>query len=635
MPPRRLIALSITIIVILALVGPTMAGDPAVSPQPPLVGAFALDEILVGLNPEAAPPTSTALQSAAAIFQTSGLEPLARRYGVRSIEPLFPGLSGRDLAAQTYGLNRIYKVTVTQGVDIIEMVREFDRHPAVEFAELNRIYRALWTPNDPSFKEQWGLHNTGQSSGRSDADIDTPEAWDYTLGSSNVTIAIVDTGVDYNHPDLEGGRVRTDIDEDFVNGDDDAMDDHGHGTYCAGIAAATTNNGKGMAGVCPNCRILPVKVLDSEGSGTSDQVAQGIQYAADAGARIISMSLGFPSDCGCSETVARTINYAFEKGSLLIAASGNDSDKERSSYPSSSPRVMAVGASDRWDKEAGFSNFDTALDIFAPGVDIYSLDRGGGYRTEDGTSAATPFVAGAAGLLLSYRPHLSNVQLWWQLKQTADPFPASGSVSAPAPLVARPSAPLASHRVYLPILERFQDTRGRLNIASALRANWGGQMSAPVDGCTGEPACEPGCAAEISLAGSASGFDDLQLLRQFRAHVLASGASGRNWVEMYERNTLELVLLLARDAELRSEARAALNLWLPLVDAIISDNNAATATIRPEHAAALQAFVARLHNRASPAFRQDLLVSARAADLTSDYVSRDVREWYAAAIKIH
>jgi len=237
----------------------------------------------------------------------------------------------------------------------------------------------------------------------------------------------VDTGVDYNHPDLRGGRVRTDIDRDFVNNDEDAMDDHGHGTFVAGIAAANTNNAQGIAGVCPGCQVLPIKVLTKDGRGSADGVARGIQYAAQAGAKIISMSLGTPSKCGCSQTIARAINYAFDRGSLLIAASGNDGDKQRISYPASSPRVMSVGASDHNDQEASFSNRNSYLDIVAPGKDIYSLKSGGGYVTESGTSASTPFVSGVAGLIWSVNPQLSNVQVWWRLYHSADDFPARRS----------------------------------------------------------------------------------------------------------------------------------------------------------------------------------------------------------------
>jgi Subtilisin-like serine proteases len=323
------------------------------------------------------------------------------------------------------------------------------------------------------------LNNTGQTGGRADADIDAPEAWDITTGSSSVLIAVIDTGVDYNHPDLRGGRVRTDIDRDFVNNDEDAMDDHGHGTFVAGIAAASANNELGIAGVCPGCQMLPIKVLTKDGKGSADGVARGIQYAAQAGARIISMSLGVPSKCGCSQTIARAINYAFERGSLLIAASGNDGDKQRISYPASSPRVMSVGASDHNDQEASFSNRNSYLDIVAPGKDIYSLKSGGGYVTESGTSAATPFVSGAAGLIWSVNPQLSNVQVWWRLYHSADDFPAQRSAqtieTAPTPEITVDPARVV-FRVYLPAMSRSRVTFGRLNARQALEISGSGQM---------------------------------------------------------------------------------------------------------------------------------------------------------------
>ncbi|MBC7262027.1 MAG: peptidase S8, partial [Chloroflexi bacterium] len=407
-----------------------------------LEGSFVPNEVLIGLRPEfiaqvsarGFKPTRTGVVS---------LDRLNSKYAVQRISPVFTSLNSADPIAMKFGLAGVFKLTVPMGTDIFAMIAEYQGDPAIIYAEPNRIYAISDFPNDPDFTKQWALHNTGQTGGRPDADIDAPEAWDVEKGKPTILIAIVDTGVDYNHPDLSGGRVRTDIDRDFVNNDDDAMDDHGHGTFCAGIAAANTNDARGIAGVCQGCRILPVKVLNSEGKGTAETVAQGIQYAAQVGAQIISMSLGYESDCGCSQTIARVINYAFEHGSLLIAASGNDYDKNRTSYPASSPRVMAVGATDHNDSETDFSNHDSYLDILAPGKDIYSLDLNGGYETADGTSAATPHVSGVAGLVWSAHPELSNSQVWWILYQSAEDLPkAGGAILSNLPVseaVERPS----------------------------------------------------------------------------------------------------------------------------------------------------------------------------------------------------
>ena len=424
------------ITMILLLFAPSALSSSKTAPASglPLEGSFVPNEILIGLWPELIgqvvgrelEPTRTGITS---------LDRLNREYVVQRISPVFAQFNLADPIAVKYGLAGVFKLTVPSGTDIFAMVAEYQRDPAIAYAEPNRIYRVSDFPNDTDFSKQWALHNTGQTGGEPDADIDAPEAWDIEKGKPATLIAIVDTGVDYNHPDLAGGRVRTDIDKDFINNDDDAMDDHGHGTYCAGIAAADTNNARGIAGVCQGCRILPVKVLSSDGEGTAETVAQGIQYAAQAGAQIVSMSLGYASDCGCSQTVARTINYAFERGSLLIAASGNDSDQNRTSYPASSPRVMAVGATDHNDQEADFSNRDSYLDVLAPGKDVYSLDLDGGYRTASGTSAATPHVSGVAGLVWSTRPTLSNVQVWWILYQSAEDLPEAGTSALPGATV--------------------------------------------------------------------------------------------------------------------------------------------------------------------------------------------------------
>jgi len=204
-------------------------------------GAFVPNEILIGLKPEAVSqltqPDTRSDAVGVASLGIASLDRLSRRYHVQAIVPLFDEISPADQIAQNYGLDGIYKVVVPMGVDIFAMIADYSADPAVAYAEPNRIYEVTGIPNDPDFRRQWGLHNTGQTGGRADADIDAPEAWDITTGSPSVLIAVVDTGVDYNHPDLRGGRVRTDIDRDFANNDEDAMDDHGHGTFTHSSAA--------------------------------------------------------------------------------------------------------------------------------------------------------------------------------------------------------------------------------------------------------------------------------------------------------------------------------------------------------------------------------------------------------------
>jgi len=594
-----------------------------------LEGSFVPNEILIGLKPEIIErvagrrlsPTQTGIAS---------LDRLNRKYAVQQISPVFTHINLADPIAVKYGLAGIFKLTVPTGTDIFAMIAEYQRDPAIAYAEPNRIYRITDFPNDTDFNKQWALHNTGQTGGKPDADIDAPEAWDIEKGKPTVLIAILDTGVDYNHPDLAGGRVRTDIDKDFVNNDDDAMDDHGHGTYCTGIAAADTNNARGIAGVCQGCQILPVKVLNSEGKGTAGTVAQGIQYAAQAGAQIISMSLGYASNCGCSQTVARAINYAFERGSLLIAASGNDYDKNHTSYPASSPRVVAVGATDHKDQESDFSNRDSFLDVLAPGKDVYSLDLNGEYRTASGTSAATPHVSGVAGLLWSARPTLSNVQVWWILYQSADDLPTTGeSVLPESPVSAtagRPKITDLPYKIHLPMISKMRSTFGRLNAYKALSASITGQWFAPVDTCSSEPDCPPGCGAEIALVGEANAVEDLHLLRTFRDQILVRSPIGQQWVALYERHRLEVALILAADPQTRIQTRLALKQWIPLIRALTNPDSPGQTVLTLQHIEAAESVIASLAAKGSTELRRDLDELRKVLEKGRRSIGVDIRE---------
>lgn len=228
--------------------------------------------------------------------------------------------------------------------------------------------------------------------------IQAPRAWDLTAGEESTIVAILDTGLNPQHPEFAGRVVAG---YDYINADDDPMDDHGHGTHVAGIAVAAMNNGQGSAGVCPRCRIMSVKVLDTGNRGTWGTVASGIYYAVDHGARVINLSLGASAT---SITLENAVDYAERHGVLIVAAAGNAAS-DRPYYPAAIPYVVAVGATDSSDALWPLSNTGDHIDVTAPGSRIYStyhdLEQNSGYVYMTGTSMASPFVAGLAGLLFS------------------------------------------------------------------------------------------------------------------------------------------------------------------------------------------------------------------------------------------
>lgn len=301
-------------------------------------------------------------------------------------------------AAQLVGADSAtYRVRIGRGRDPAATASGLSADPAVVFAEPNYQRRVLRVPNDPAFERQWALPA-----------IRAPEAWDTTTGDA-IVIAILDTGVSPTHLDLKRKLLPG---ADLFGGDADPRDDEGHGTMMAGIAAADSDNGAGVAGVCWGCTILPVKVLSRRGVGDDATIAAGIRYAVDHGARIISMSLGGPND---SAVLREAVAYAAERNVLIVAASGNEPGMATPrSYPAAYPSVLAVGAITSKDQPAPFSTGGDYVKISAPGVGVWSTlwQRlvGDTYGPIDGTSAATPQVAGAAALVLSARPDLTAAQ---------------------------------------------------------------------------------------------------------------------------------------------------------------------------------------------------------------------------------
>jgi len=300
----------------------------------------------------------------------------------------------------------VVKVDEGQEMDFIDSIVG---SPFVKYAEYNRIVHILSTPNDPLWEQQWGPMR-----------IHCEKAWDTDIGDSDVVIAIVDTGVDYTHEDLAGNYISGGY--DWVNDDSDPMDDNNHGTHCAGIAAAVMNNNKGIAGVA-QVSIMAEKVLDSGGSGSSSDVADGILHAADNGADIISMSLG-SSDS--SSVIEDACNYAYNsKDVILVAAAGNDGSPSIS-YPARYDTVIAVGAIDTTDERCDFSNYGDDLELVAPGYRIVSTIPGDNYDFYSGTSMACPHVAGVASLAISRYPGKNNVWIRQKLIDSAEDLGSEG-----------------------------------------------------------------------------------------------------------------------------------------------------------------------------------------------------------------
>ncbi len=298
------------------------------------------------------------------------------------------------------------------------------RNPNVEFAEVHGIYDAIGTsytgaPNDALFAQQWRYNNTGQTGGRVDADIDAVEAWTVTVGDPSIAIAILDTGIAPNHPDLpQGTKVTRNVNytgsanvNDRTQGTDDR---YGHGTHVAGSAAAATNNATGVAGTCPACSLSNVKVLDDNGSGAWEWIANGVLYSAgrlgesQGKAHVINMSLGGQRG---SSTLQAAVNTAWNQGVVVVAAAGNNGNSAQL-YPAAYTNFIAVAATDHNDARASFSNYGSRwVDVAAPGVNILSTKPSTQtaiwgtdsqlYAALNGTSMATPHVAGIAGLVWS------------------------------------------------------------------------------------------------------------------------------------------------------------------------------------------------------------------------------------------
>ena len=332
-------------------------------------------------------------------------------------------------------------------------VNTLSLNPMVEIAEPNYIYRINRTPNDPLLGNLWGLRNVGQAdsenqSGMSGLDVEAEKAWDISTGSSNVIIAVIDTGVDYNHPDLKDNAWVNEAELNGVAGVDDdnngyiddvhgmnfteaskpeanGLDDHGHGSHCSGVIGARGDDGRGIVGLNWNVRIMPIKFLGADGGGSLEGAILAIDYATKMGAKILSNSWG---GGGFSQTLKEAIERSNAAGTLFVAAAGNESNNNDTSptYPASYdvPNILTVAAIDNRGNLASFSNYGKkTVHVGAPGVNVYSSIVGGGYDSWSGTSMATPHVSGIAGLLAANEPNLTGVEMKERIMSTARRIP--------------------------------------------------------------------------------------------------------------------------------------------------------------------------------------------------------------------
>jgi thermitase len=313
----------------------------------------------------------------------------------------------------------IYRLSIPANKAESAMINGYTRNPRVKYAEPNYIGKGGdFFPTDTFFFEQWHLHNLGYF-GIPDADIDAVEGWQITRGDASVTVAVLDSGIDFNHPEF-AGRVLPGF--DVVDDDNDPTFDHPHGVWVTGIIAANADNLSSVAGVDHFAQILPVKVLNSRNRGSTMDLAQGLVFAANQGADVINMSLiDYPP---AGQTLSNALQFARDAGSILIACAGNFGiDDADFSAPGKSPLTISVGATNSFDFRADFSGTGSALDVVAPGVDVVTVDPffyGDSLNFFSGCSAATPVVAGIASLLLSINPLLTHDQVLGILTQTAD-----------------------------------------------------------------------------------------------------------------------------------------------------------------------------------------------------------------------
>ena len=373
-------------------------------PYPPTEATYASDQLIIKLKPEAKVETNTlsthviSLDQALVSVNAIGLVPLK-------------------------GLPDTYILKMQNRANILGAVETLNKEPAVEYAEPDYLAHFASIPDDPRYTEQWGLSK-----------IAGEGAWDQSMGSPSIVIAIIDSGIDLTHEDLApnlwvnpGEIPGNGLDDDnntfiddvqgwnYVDSTNNVQDYIGHGSMVAGVAAARINNTVGIAGVCGNCHIMPVKVSQVSGFANYSDIAAGVAYATQKGARVINISLGGYAN---SITLRNVISTAVSQNIVVVAGAGNDNSSSPF-YPAAYENVIAVAGTDQNDLKTTSSNFGPWVDVSAPGIDILSTTLGG-YSFTSGTSFSAPFVSGAAGLLLTLHPEWTPAMIRSQFLHTSE-----------------------------------------------------------------------------------------------------------------------------------------------------------------------------------------------------------------------
>ncbi len=408
---------------------------------------FSAGEILIGFDGDL--PALYRNRGAAVALEAAGK--LVGANGLHSPKVLMdlPAGSGRGARLAT-----VWQLPA--GTDVLQTVQQFTGRPGIAYAEPNYAFSIDATPNDPRFSELWGLNNTRQTGGTLDADIDAPEAWGIATGSGKVVVGVIDTGVDYTHADLAAnmwvnpGEIPEDgIDNDgngyaddvygwdFVNDDNDPFDDNGHGTHVSGTIAAEGDNATGVVGVNWSAQVMALKFLDSAGNGTTADAVAAVSYATmmhdDFGINVCVTSSSWGGG-SFSQALEDAIGASGAAGMLFVAAAGNNgSDSDASPYYPASytlENIISVAATDHNDAKASFSNYGaTSVDLAAPGVGILSTTPGNTYGLKDGTSMATPHVAGVAALAWSTASGATAALIKEAILDGADSIAAMAGIS--------------------------------------------------------------------------------------------------------------------------------------------------------------------------------------------------------------